>query len=52
MSYILLFVFAGMAWAGLVLLALAVHHAIMRIRTPKPTDHELEWKKIEEDLRR
>ncbi len=53
MSTFLLFILAGMVWAGLMLLVLAVFMGIRRIRTPKPDNRwEREWAQIERDLNR
>ena len=36
--YILVFIFAGLAWAGALALGLLVFAGIRRLRTPKPPD--------------
>lgn len=51
MTYEMIFIFSGIAWAGLMLFALAVYIGISRIRTPKPDNRwEQEWQRIEEDM--
>jgi len=39
----LIFVFAGMAWAGLGALGLAVFMGIRKLRTPKPSQAPKDW---------
>ena len=53
-EYILIFVFAGLAWLGLSVLSLGVFMGIRRLVTPKPkpTAYEKQWEQIMEDLRR
>ena len=50
--YILIFVFAGFAWAGLALLVAAFWIGFTRLTNPepKPTEWAEEWRKIEEDI--
>ena len=50
-TYILLFMFFGLAFVGLASLAIAVFIGLQRITTPKPkTNWERDWEEIEEDL--
>jgi hypothetical protein len=39
----MLFIFAGLAWCGLLLIFLAVWMALNSIRTPKPTDWKFKY---------
>jgi hypothetical protein len=50
--YILIFIFAGCAWAGLALLVAAFWIGFMRLTKPepKPTVWEQEWQQIERNL--
>ena len=50
--YILIFIFAGCAWAGLALLVAAFWIGFTRLTNPepKPTEWAEEWRKIEEDI--
>ena len=50
--YILIFIFAGCAWAGLALLVAAFWIGFTRLTTPtpKPTDWEAEWHAIERKM--
>ncbi len=52
--YILIFIFAGCAWAGLALLVAAFWIGFTRLTNPepKPTEWEQEWRKIEEEISR
>ena len=52
--YILIFIFAGCAWAGLALLVAAFWIGFTRLTNPepKPTEWAEEWQKIEEDISR
>lgn len=44
-TYILLFILAGMIWAGLAAIFVAVFYLLTNIPTPKPTNWEEEWRK-------
>ena len=50
--YILIFIFAGCAWAGLALLVAAFWIGFTRLTNPepKPTQWAEEWRKIEEEI--
>ena len=50
--YILIFIFAGCAWAGLALLVAAFWIGFTRLTNPDPktTEWAEEWRKIEEDI--
>lgn len=50
-TYIMLFIFAGCAWAGLALLVAAFWIGFTHLTNPepKPTERAEEWRKIEED---
>jgi hypothetical protein len=52
--YILIFIFAGCAWAGLLLIGVALWIGFTRLTNPtsKPTQWAQEWQKIEEDISR
>jgi len=53
-TYEMLFIFAGLAWIGLSLIATALYIGCRSIfrATPKPTSWEREWSKIERDISR
>jgi len=52
MTYIMIFVFAGIAWTVAALVVAAVWCLFMRAinPTPKPTEWENEWEKLEHNL--
>ena len=51
-TYIMLFIFAGFAWAGLALLVVAFWIGFTRLTNPepKPTEWEAEWHAIERKM--
>lgn len=51
-TYIMIFIFAGLAWAGLLALAVALWIGFFRLitPTPKPTEWEKDWEAIERNL--
>ena len=52
LTYILILIFAGCAWAGLALLVVAFWIGFTRLitPTPKPTEWQKEWEAIEKEI--
>jgi hypothetical protein len=42
----MLFIFAGLAWSGLLLIFLAVWMGLNSVRTPKPTDWKFKYTEL------
>jgi hypothetical protein len=54
MTYIMLFVLFGVMWSVVAFVAASVWYFFMKgiTPTPKPTNWESEWEKIEDNLRK
>ncbi len=51
-TYIMIFIFAGLIWAGLLALGLTAYIAFQRITNPTPTPSERRWTRDWEEIER